>query len=139
MRTEYVEAVLALARLIPPGRVLAYGDLAELLGVGGPRQIGAVMSRYGSSVPWWRVLRASGQPPRCHEGRAREHYLAEDTPLHPGGDDAADCRVRMAAARWRPDDAAWDRIARLARQVAGTADVGSAPAVRGDEGNVSAP
>ncbi|MFF3038670.1 MGMT family protein, partial [Arthrobacter citreus] len=37
MREDFQEAVLAVAALIPPGRVLAYGDIAELLGAGGPR------------------------------------------------------------------------------------------------------
>ena len=31
--------------LIPPGRVMSYGDIAEYLGAGGPRQVGQVMSR----------------------------------------------------------------------------------------------
>ena len=55
MRTEYVEAVLELVALIPAGTAVAYGDVAELLGAGGPRQVGSVMSHHGSSgVPSWR-------------------------------------------------------------------------------------
>ncbi|WP_035782538.1 MGMT family protein, partial [Arthrobacter sp. H14] len=60
MHDDYIEAVLETAALIPPGRVLAYGDIAELLGTSGPRQVGSVLSHYGSSIPWWRVIRASG-------------------------------------------------------------------------------
>ena len=60
MRIEYVEAVLAVVELVPAGTALAYGDVAELLGSGGPRQVGRVMSHYGSSVPWWRILKSSG-------------------------------------------------------------------------------
>ncbi len=33
----------AVARLVPPGRVVAYGDIAALLGVG-PRQVGRIMA-----------------------------------------------------------------------------------------------
>ena len=60
---DFAERVLEIVDLIPAGTVLAYGDIAELLGEGGPRQVGSVMSRYGSSVTWWRVIRASGEAP----------------------------------------------------------------------------
>lgn len=94
---EYAEAVLDAVERIPPARVMSYGDIAELLGRGGPRQVGRVMSLYGGAVPWWRVIRADGSPPSCHEGRAHEHYRAEGTPLRPDGR-----RVDMARARWTP-------------------------------------
>jgi alkylated DNA nucleotide flippase Atl1 len=92
---RYAELVLDAVDRIPPGRVLTYGDIAELVGEGGPRQVGAVMSRYGSLVPWWRVLHADGTPPVCHDGRALAAYRAEGTPLRPGGR-----RVDMRTARW---------------------------------------
>ena len=41
----YVEAVLSAVEQIPPGRVASYGDLAELVGTGGPRLVGAVAIR----------------------------------------------------------------------------------------------
>lgn len=91
----YVEAVLSLVERIPPGRVMSYGDIAGWLGVGGPRQVGAVMARYGGGVPWWRVVRTDGSLPRSHDTRAREHYWAEGTPLRSG-------RVVMRDARWLP-------------------------------------
>ncbi|MEV4259218.1 MGMT family protein [Spirillospora sp. NPDC049652] len=92
---EYAELVLDTVDRIPPGRVLAYGDVAELLGVGGPRQVGRVMSLFGGGVPWWRVVRADGSPPSGHEVRAMEEYLVEGTPLRPDGR-----RVDMRRARW---------------------------------------
>ncbi|HEY8480699.1 MAG TPA: MGMT family protein [Spirillospora sp.] len=92
---EYAEAVLDAVEQIPPGRVLSYGDVAELVGRGGPRQVGRVMALYGGAVPWWRVIRADGSPPPCHEQRAFEHYRAEGTPMRPGGR-----RVDMTRARW---------------------------------------
>jgi alkylated DNA nucleotide flippase Atl1 len=91
---DYVEAVLRVIESIPPGRVMAYGDIAEFLGVGGPRQVGAVLTRHGSAVPWWRVPHADGSPPDCHERTARDHWRAEGTPLKPNGD------VDMRRARW---------------------------------------
>ncbi len=40
----YAEQVLDLIERIPPGRVLSYGDVAEAVGAGGPRQVGAVLA-----------------------------------------------------------------------------------------------
>ncbi|WP_026413863.1 MGMT family protein [Actinomadura oligospora] len=98
---EYAELVLDTVERIPPGRVLAYGDIAELLGVGGPRQVGRVMSLFGGGVPWWRVVRADGSPASGHEVRAMEEYRVEGTPLRPDGR-----RVDMRRARWDgPGDA----------------------------------
>ena len=91
--SDFAEAVLDLVELIPPGQVLSYGDIAELLGRGGARAVGTVLARYGSAVPWWRVLRASGLPPLCHERRALEHYADEGTPVRGG-------RVVVSQARW---------------------------------------
>lgn len=98
---EYVEAVLRVVESIPPGRVMNYGAIAECVGQGGPRQVGAVMASYGASVPWWRVVRADGTPPLCDTGEARAHYLAEGTPLRGRLDDGS-TRLDMAAASWSP-------------------------------------
>ena len=105
----FVEAVLEVVADIPPGRVMTYGQIAALLGSRGARVVGNVMARYGSGVPWWRVIRASGRPPACHEGKALEHYLDESTPLkgmtgeQGSREDAVDrYRVDLASARWSP-------------------------------------
>ncbi|MEY6563767.1 MGMT family protein [Streptomyces sp. PGLac3x] len=66
----YAERVLDVAELIPPGRVMTYGDIAEWLEEGGPRQVGRVMALYGSAVPWWRVVRSDGALLPGHERRA---------------------------------------------------------------------
>ncbi|WP_347351922.1 MGMT family protein [Intrasporangium sp.] len=95
---EYAERVLDLVAQIPSGQVVAYGDIARMIGHGGPRNVGAVMSRYGSDVPWWRVIRADGRPPRCHDGEAIEHWRAEGTPMVGGRVTGA--RVDMSRARW---------------------------------------
>lgn len=97
--------------MIQPGKVLSYGDIAELLGCGGPRQVGAVMSRSNGVLPWWRVLRADGRPPHCHGGTAWRHYCSEGTPLRGlPDDDGSGYRVAMTDARWHPGDEDWDRI-----------------------------
>uniref|UniRef100_A0A6J4LCY6 Methylated-DNA-[protein]-cysteine S-methyltransferase DNA binding domain-containing protein n=1 Tax=uncultured Nocardioidaceae bacterium TaxID=253824 RepID=A0A6J4LCY6_9ACTN len=102
-REAYVEEVLSLVESIPPGRVMAYGQIAECLERGGPRQVGAVMSTYGSGVPWWRVVRADGSLPECHQHRALEHYRVESTPLRgAAAGEPGSTRVDMARAGWAP-------------------------------------
>ena len=98
---ERAEQVLEVVEQIPEGAVLTYGDVAEMVGSRGARFVGTVMSRYGSDVPWWRVVRAGGWPPRGHEARALEHYRSEGTPLVRGVLDGL--RVDLARARWEPD------------------------------------
>ncbi|GAA3033101.1 hypothetical protein GCM10020229_50690 [Kitasatospora albolonga] len=93
----YVESVLALTERIPPGRVMTYGDVAEYLGRGGPRQVGRVMALYGAGVPWWRVIRADGRPLPGHEHRALPEYRVEGTPLKLVGGEP---RVDLKKARW---------------------------------------
>lgn len=106
MLPAYVDAVLDVVDLIPPAKVLSYGDVAVLLDRGGPRQVGSVMSRHGSAVPWWRVIRASGQPPEGHDAQALEHYRDEETPLRGRtGGETPSWRVDMPAARWNPSEA----------------------------------
>ena len=95
---EFAEAVLSIVDRIPEGLVLAYGDVAEMVGQGGPRQVGAVMSRYGSSVTWWRVIRASGEVPDALLDEALAHWREEGTTLVRGT--AAGRRVDMRLARW---------------------------------------
>ena len=105
----FAERVLELTERIPPGRVLTYGDVAEYLEEGGPRQVGRVMALYGAVVPWWRVVRADGALLPGHELRALEQYRAEGTPLRSvrgrgparGSAAAEDLpRVDLARARW---------------------------------------
>ncbi|MGP3982664.1 MGMT family protein [Streptomyces sp. KR80] len=116
---DYAERVLDVAELIPPGRVMTYGDVAEWLAeeggpegpsneggggrrVGGPRQVGRVMALYGGAVPWWRVVRADGVLLPGHEQQALEHYRAEGTPLRTARRAATGRmpKIDMARARW---------------------------------------
>ncbi|MBK3569011.1 MGMT family protein [Streptomyces sp. MBT62] len=99
---EYAERVLDVAERIPPGRVMTYGDVAEWLEEGGPRQVGRVMALYGGAVEWWRVVRADGNLLPGHELEALARYREEGTPLK----DASRAseghlpRVDMKRARW---------------------------------------
>lgn len=122
-RNRYRDAVRTLVGLIPAGRVLAYGDIAELLGCGGPRQVGRVMSHFGDGLPWWRVTRADGRPAEGHDERALVQYRIEETPLrYTRGSRASDIdsswRVAISRARWQPSEQDWARIDELAELLA---------------------
>lgn len=115
---EYAERVLNVADLIPSGRVMTYGDVAEWLGDQeeerealsnrgggrrvGPRQIGRVMALYGGAAPWWRVVRADGVLLPGHELEALTRYREEGTPLRQAAREADDHvpRIDMRRARW---------------------------------------
>lgn len=63
----YRERVYEIVRTIPRGRVMTYGQLAEILGEGyTPRTVGFVMHASGDSTPWHRVINAQGA---CSTGR----------------------------------------------------------------------
>lgn len=91
--TPFAERVLDVVERIPSGRVMAYGDIAEYLGAGGPRQVGRVMALWGGAVPWFRVVRADGTPAACHDFEALALLRAEGTPMR-------GVRVDMVKARW---------------------------------------
>lgn len=108
---EFADQVIAMVNAIPPGQVMTYGDIAYVLtaraeraglsDVYGPRMVGFVMSRFGSTMPWWRVIRSGGLPPRSLQERASPHYEAEQTPLlGPAGS----YRIDLRQARYIPDD-----------------------------------
>lgn len=91
-----VERVLRAVEQVPPGRVVAYGDVAALVGTG-PRQVGRVMRQYGQNVCWWRVINASGDPPEHLLGRVQQPWAAEGIVLKPNrrGCRIAECRADL--------------------------------------------
>jgi methylated-DNA-protein-cysteine methyltransferase related protein len=64
---DYRERVFRIVRSIPSGRVMTYGQIAEILGEGyTPRTVGFVMHSSDNRTPWHRVLNAQGA---CSTGR----------------------------------------------------------------------
>lgn len=90
-----VERVLRAVEQVPRGRVVSYGDVAALVGIG-PRQVGSIMKAYGGNVTWWRVTDAAGDLPATLMDEARERWAAEGILLKPGG---RGCRI----AEYRAD------------------------------------
>jgi alkylated DNA nucleotide flippase Atl1 len=97
--TEFASRVLDVVDAIPPGMVMSYGDVAEYLTEGGPRQVGRVLALWGGGVPWWRVIHADGSPAPGHERAAVARYQQEGTPMRMGAD-GRPARVDMRRARW---------------------------------------
>ena len=59
---SYREKVYEIVRQIPPGKVMTYGQIADLLGEGyTARTVGYVMhAAQTASVPWQRVINSQG-------------------------------------------------------------------------------
>jgi methylated-DNA-protein-cysteine methyltransferase related protein len=58
---QYQQRVFQLVRQIPRGRVMTYGQIAEILGEGyTPRTVGFVMHSANDKTPWHRVINAQG-------------------------------------------------------------------------------
>jgi O-6-methylguanine DNA methyltransferase len=99
----FTRSVLDAVDRIPPGKVMSYGDVAELVDrPGASRAVGAVMARYGAEVPWHRVVHADGSCASHQSDRQLALLREEDVPIL--GD-----RVNMRLARWpgpRPSESA---------------------------------
>jgi alkylated DNA nucleotide flippase Atl1 len=91
--TPFARLVLDLVERIPRGKVMAYGDVAEYLGVGSARGVGAVMRQWGHEVPWHRVLMTDGRPAPGHQHEQLELLRADGVLARNG-------RVDMTVARW---------------------------------------
>lgn len=100
---QLAAAVSDCVRSIPLGKVMTYGDVAEFVGWRGPRWVGRVLAESGSdgddpdgsasSVPWHRVVRATGLCAEHIRTEQLRRLRAEGTPL-------CDDRVDVAHARW---------------------------------------
>ena len=91
--TPYAREVLAVVDRIPAGKVLTYGDVAEMHGRGTGRTVGTVLAAHGREVPWQRVVQASGRPAEPHLREALRLLAAEGCPVR--GE-----IVVLAEARW---------------------------------------
>lgn len=109
MDEEYQDLVRAVVAVVPPGRAMTYGLIAEVVADrlvaaggqarGGPRQVGQVLARSGGDLPWWRVVNASGRPPPVHADEALARLREEGTPLVRDGR-----AVALRRAVWWPDE-----------------------------------
>ncbi|MFN2454370.1 MAG: MGMT family protein [Pyrinomonadaceae bacterium] len=101
----YRERVYEIVRRIPDGRVMTYGQLAEILGEGyTPRTVGFVMHAADeATTPWQRVINAQGA---CSTGRVilppdKQQRLLEAE----GVQFDARGRCDLRRYRWTPEEA----------------------------------
>lgn len=87
------QRILACVELIPAGRVMSYGDVAEYVGTRAARNVGRVLAMDGGTVPWHRVLRSDGTCAEHIRVEQLARLAAEGVPIR--GE-----RVDLAAARW---------------------------------------
>ena len=102
-KLDFNDAVYALVRLIPTGKVLGYGHVATLLGY--PRRarhvgfaLGALLP--ATDVPWWRVIRSDGSIAMQGDplrGPVQQHKLRAEGVSFRGQ------KVNMKRCRWEPD------------------------------------
>ncbi|MVW74809.1 MGMT family protein [Pseudomonas xionganensis] len=101
---ERLNALYSVLAQIPCGRVISYGQLAQLAGLGrAARWVGRTLSQLpeGSTLPWHRVIAAGGRlslpagSPSGDEQRAR--LAAEGVLIH-------NQRVDMRRHGWHPTE-----------------------------------
>lgn len=100
-----VERVLRAVEVVPRGRLVAYGDIAALLGIG-PRQVGSVLRHWGGNVTWWRVTNASGDLPAHLREEARARWAQEGILVKRNGRGARMADYRADLSRLAAD---WER------------------------------
>jgi methylated-DNA-protein-cysteine methyltransferase-like protein len=103
----YRGRVFEIVRRIPSGRVMTYGQIAELLGEGyTARTVGFVMHSADDTLPWQRVINAQGA---CSTGRVilppdlQQRMLEAEGVLFD-----ARGRCDLARYRWTPEEYAND-------------------------------
>ena len=83
---------------------MTYGDIADALGLGSPRQVGRALASADLDIPWHRVVRSDGTMAERVRDRQRQLLLSEGVGI-------IGARVDLEAHQWTgampdlPDDA----------------------------------
>ncbi len=101
---NYRERVYEIVREIPHGRVMTYGQIADILGEGyTARTVGYVMhAAQTETVPWQRVINSQGG---CSTGKLFLPYNVQQKMLEDEGvffNDKGKCDLDKY--RWSPED-----------------------------------
>ncbi len=79
---EFADAVEAVITAIEPGEIVTYGEVAAEAGFpGAARAVGNHLRLSGGTLPWWRVVAASGRLVPGHETEHAERLRAEGVVL----------------------------------------------------------
>ena len=100
---QYRQKVYEIVNEIPVGRVMTYGQIAEILGIGyTPRTVGFVMhAAETENVPWQRVINSQGA---CSTGRMTVPVNLQQSILESEGVKFNDkSRCDLSVYRWSPE------------------------------------
>jgi methylated-DNA-protein-cysteine methyltransferase-like protein len=94
---NFFQQVYQIVAQSPEGKVVTYGQIAELLGrPGAARAVGFAMRHCPEELPWQRVVSADGTL-HGESAELRQTILAEEgVPFTPDG------RVDLNSSRWIP-------------------------------------
>ncbi|GAB3587974.1 MGMT family protein [Calidifontibacter terrae] len=85
---DLAQQVYTVVRLVPPGRIVAYGDIAGMFGIN-PRQVGRLLATHSEhdelDLPWWRITNAAGDLPVHLLDEARARWAIEGLLPKPNG------------------------------------------------------
>ena len=114
------QAIYAVIRAIPEGRVATYGQVATLAGMAGrARQVGQALRRCGpdSTVPWQRVVNSQGRvSQRRHSGGEGSEPLQRAMLEAEGVEFTRTGRIDLERYRWDPGPEAMMRRRSVARK-----------------------
>ena len=96
--TDFADRVREVVRALPEGEVVTYGEVAAMAGKpGAARGAGAVLAASDGSLPWWRVVYASGRFAPGKEALQARRLRAEGVDV-----DAAGGRIRFSRGSGSP-------------------------------------
>jgi len=82
----FADAVAGVIASIPAGEVLTYGEVATEAGFeGAARAVGGVLASSDGTLPWWRVVTATGRLVPGNEPEHARRLRAEGVPVGPSG------------------------------------------------------
>ena len=86
MSEPFELAVRRVLGKLAPGEVVTYGEVAAEAGYpGAARAVGGLLARGDDSLPWWRVVNASGRLIPDHEVEHARRLKAEGVALTASG------------------------------------------------------
>jgi len=104
---NFFERVYQVVRMVPPGQVATYGQIAEIVSHrGAARTVGWALHALpeGSDVPWQRVINAQGEISLGRHGSAVQRALLEQEGV------AFDRQGRVDLARYQWPGLDWPDI-----------------------------
>lgn len=82
---EFEDRVVEVLTALEPGTVVTYGEVAAEAGFpGAARAVGNLLAMSGGTLPWWRVVRASGHLATGKEADQTRRLRAEGVHIRDG-------------------------------------------------------